>query len=1166
MNILLYVCCTVLFCTAPVFHAFAQERGGRDVFVENKGQIRDSEGRLRPDIAFVAQAPGMQMFFSGTGIHYALFSSRPASDNTQSLSAASRHPRAQQEQSVDVIRVDMEVVGARRDVSILPEHQAPEYCNFYYAHCPEGIENVRTYERLVYRDIYNSIDLVVYRQSSGLKYDFVVRPGGNVSDIRLRYKGAQSVSLMPDDGLKIATQLGMISEQKPVLYQHNAAARQAVEGRFVIERGEVRFDVPHYDRERELVIDPEVMWSTYLGGSQADLATMIANAGSNGDLVVTGETTSADFPATPGVVQPVSAGRRDMMIAMFGYGGERLWATYYGGSSDEGGRSISGIAVADNGDIVAVGATASQDFPVTPDAFQGASGGQFDIAIIKLDGTGRRLWATYYGGSDNDYGYDVDIDSRGGIIISGETSSADFPVSADAFQPQYGGASSDALVLKLDGEGQRLWATYCGGGDRYWELGFDVAVDRDDNIVLAGSTGSSDFPVSTGAFQTEYAGGDFDMFITKFTSTGSLLWSTLYGGRFTDEGNGVAIDSDNNIVITGISRSADFPVSTNAWQRTLRNQQSDFEEYYDVVILKFKPNGKRLWATYYGGAVGDVSNKVAVDSRNGIWIVGFTESLDFPLTDNALQTAFRGGFECFILNMTAGGEMVWATYYGGAGSDNAMAITIGEDDNVAIAGYTRSTNFPVENAFQSLYGGGENDAFIMRFGICAPFRPAIVAGGSTVLCEGDSVVLQVDAGYALYRWSTGETTPAITVRESGIYTVTVQNDAGCLGLANPISIVVRPQPRPVIAFSGSSVLCEGQQLTLLAPSGFASYLWSDGSTSNSRVVGSAGTYRVTVVDAMGCSGISAPVEVRVVPRPQPDISIVGGPVACDGDSVVLVAPPGFSSYRWSNGATTRSITVHTAGRYSVTVNVGECAGTSATVDIFFSDGLVVEVAAVLTDDTFVLESPPYHQLGCGTVELRNPSDQPLVIGSAFCVINTEFSVPPGQFPLSIAPHSTAMLTVCYMPRDTEIHRDTLVIAQGCTSLRLPLLSRGKRAEMNAEVTGKCNVGLVLKSLPTADGILVIGRPYPHPASEEVLVPVELVGGRRFVHAAVRSCQLATLLGTGIAEGVYEERPSLNSGNTTGVWRFDTSRIPAGAYSILLHTDEGVHACPVVIAR
>ncbi len=313
--------------------------------------------------------------------------------------------------------MDMELVGANPHADASRDLASSDYENFYLARCPSGILNVRSYGRLIYHDIYSHIDLVYHRADGGMKYDFIVHPGGRAENIVLRYVGATNLRLTERGAVRVANPLGSVKEGHSEIYQNAAGKRFAVGGGYRLSDSEIGFSIGAYDRSRDLVIDPTVHWSTYLDGSGWDLSspqlsggmTVIDGGagtggntiGSDGDTTVTatGRTASIDFPVTPGVAQTTLAppGLYDMFVARFSTRGNRVWATYFGGDGFDLGVAITVDSA--RSAYVAV-FTNSADYPTTAGAFQRTYSSTGTGAFTKFDNAGRLIWSTYYQGTD----------------------------------------------------------------------------------------------------------------------------------------------------------------------------------------------------------------------------------------------------------------------------------------------------------------------------------------------------------------------------------------------------------------------------------------------------------------------------------------------------------------------------------------------------------------------------------------------------------------------------------------------------------------------------------------------------------------------------------------------------------------------------------------------
>jgi len=398
------------------------------------------------------------------------------------------------------------------------------------------------------------------------------------------------------------------------------------------------------------------------------------------------------------------------------------YSTYLGGSAlDQG----TGIAVDGSGYVYVTGDTFSSNFPtLTPEQATFAGGTHYgDAFVTKLTPDGASLvYSTYLGGSADEDVWKIVVDSAGEAVIAGYTASTNFPV-VNAAQPTYGGGPYDGFVSKLSADGASLvYSTYLGGsGD---DEGYGVALDGSGNAYVTGLTSSPNFPTTATAAQG-YFGGYYDAFVTELSPSGSLVYSTYLGGSSDDDGYAITVDGAGNAYVAGATASANFPVSTNAYQPSFVGGCSRSSCTYDAFVAKISAGGTSIaYGTYLGGSGDDMAEGIAVDGNGDAWVTGNTASADFP-TVNAPQSTFGGGaYDAFVAELTPDGSgLAYSTYLGGSGDDEAYALALDTSGNVYVAGETASTNFPVANAAQSTFGGGPYDAFVAELG---------AAGGGTV--------------------------------------------------------------------------------------------------------------------------------------------------------------------------------------------------------------------------------------------------------------------------------------------------------------------------------------------------------------------------------------------------------------------------------------------------
>ena len=547
-----------------------------------------------------------------------------------------------------------------------------------------------SYGRLEYRNVYPGIDIVYYGDpSQRLEYDFVLHPGSEPSQIRLRFEGAERVHADTNGDTLLRTAAGEWRHKNPAIYQLKSGKRHKLAGRFRAEGpDEVAFEIGEYDRTLPLVIDPTLTYSTFLGGSGQDSAMSIA-VDAAGNAYLTGYTESLNFPAASGSRAGNPSGV-DVYVAKLSPTGKLLYITYLGGSGDDRGY---GIAVDSSGAAVVAGWTYSTNFPVVNGA-QPRLGGGRDGFVAKLNAAGNALvFSTYLGGSGADSGNAVALDPQGNIYVAGETDSTNFPV-LNGFQAQIGGRQ-DAFLAKFSSTGTKLYGTYLGGiGD---DRATAIAVDASGNAYVTGSTFSSNLPVAH-AFQPTLSGGQ-DAFAAKIGPTGNtLIYSTYLGGSggtisAPEIGNGIAVDSAGCAYIAGTTSSSNFPTS-NPLKSSLSGSQ-------DAFALKLSASGNALvYSTYLGGSSIDMAMAIAVDSTGRAYVAGYTASTDFP-TVSAVQSTYAGGYDAFLARLNpAGSALEMATYFGGTGSDCAYGIALDVSGGIYLAGQTLSPDFPTASAIQ----------------------------------------------------------------------------------------------------------------------------------------------------------------------------------------------------------------------------------------------------------------------------------------------------------------------------------------------------------------------------------------------------------------------------------------------------------------------------------
>ncbi|WP_201326990.1 SBBP repeat-containing protein [Thermotomaculum hydrothermale] len=424
------------------------------------------------------------------------------------------------------------------------------------------------------------------------------------------------------------------------------------------------------------------------------------------------------------------------------------WSTYVGGDREWDGERKNSITIDSSGNIYVCGYTESSNFPTTTGAYQTTfSDGYYDTFVFKLNSNGSDLiYSTYVGGSGADYAESIAIDFSGNVYVCGYIGSSDFPTTSNAYQTSNNG-DYDALVFKLNSDGSDLvYSTYVGGSDN--DRATSLSLDSSGNAYVCGFTQSSDFPTTTGAYQTTNNGG-YDAFVFKLSSDGSsLVYSTYVGGIDGDFAYSLSLDSSGNTYVCGATLSG-FPTTTGAYQTT--NNGS-----YDAIVFKLNSDGSDLvYSTYVGGSDWELPNSIAVDSSHNAYVCGYTQSSDFPTTTDAYQITYNDGYEdgfVFKLN-NDGSSLVYSTYIGGSKSDRATSIIIDSSHNAYVCGYTNSSDFPkTQGTYDSNIPHGYV-AFVLKFNnknTCTISASAGAGGtispsGNVTVNVGDDITFTISA-------------------------------------------------------------------------------------------------------------------------------------------------------------------------------------------------------------------------------------------------------------------------------------------------------------------------------------------------------------------------------------------------------------------------------------
>ena len=688
-----------------------------------------NKGQTDPHVKFLSRGNSYSLFLTDSGAVLALAKKqKPASGKTVRAKSvkqmlAEESSGASRKSTSAVLR--MKLLGAQSSPKVTGQEKLPGKVNYFIGSDPaKWRTDVATYAKVRYHQVYPGIDLVYYGNQGQLEYDFVVAPGGDPARVRLGFEGARKMRVDRQGDLLLETTSGPVRWQKPVVYQETEGVRTRIEGNYLLRSGhQASFEVGDYDPTKPLIIDPTLVYSTYLGGIRGNGSGIAVD--SLGNAYVTGSTSSSSFPTTVGAFQTANAGGNDAFVTKLNADGTGLdYSTYLGGSDND---QASKIAVDSLGNAYVTGNTSSTDFPTTAGALQTANAGGSafggDAFVTKLNASGTGLlYSTYLGGSGDELGSGIAVDSLGNAYVTGNTSSTDFPTTAGALQTANAGGSAfggDAFVTKLNADGTGLeYSTYLGGSDN--DFGRSIAVDSLGSAYVTGSTSSTNFPTTVGAFQTANAGVG-DAFVTKLNAAGTGIdYSTYLGGSKDDFASSIAVDSLGNAYVTGQTRSSNFPTTVGAFQPV------GFTFPINVpFVTKLNASGTGLlYSTYLGGGNGSTGSGIAVDSLGSAYVTGSTLA-GFPRTVGAfVQPTSSPGIDAFVTKLNAAGTgLLYSAKFGGSTvtslvvGDAGNGIAVDSLGNAYVTGSTISTNFPTTvGAFQTANPGGLS-AFVAKFAL-----------------------------------------------------------------------------------------------------------------------------------------------------------------------------------------------------------------------------------------------------------------------------------------------------------------------------------------------------------------------------------------------------------------------------------------------------------------
>ncbi|PQJ11714.1 hypothetical protein CJD36_007930 [Flavipsychrobacter stenotrophus] len=956
-------------------------------FVENKGQVLDENNHSRSDIQFKLSGKGVSLFVGNGQLHYQF----------KKVVAGDKRP------DITTYAMDVKLLGANPYAAVKESDIVDYQENYYIPQSGPGGFHALAYRKITYSNVYPNIDWVLYVKDNNVEYDFVVREGGDVKNIRLQYGGATELSVTADGGILARTPMGDVTEKKPFAYE--SATHKKVSSRFSLKDNIVSFETGSYSGV--LTIDPYLQWSTYFGGTNEDVATAVKISAS-GSVYVCGYTASTGLGTGTAPITTFGGGNYDAFVVRYPTAGNLVtWATYFGGSGED---KAMGMAIDASG-IYMVGSSSTSLTSIAsgaPAPFQSTNGGGSDIIVAKIAGGGGITWATYLGGIDDEFGYSITLDQSNNVYVAGSTESAGLATDATNLN-----GTRDGIMAKFSSAGVNQFVTYYGGTGEDEIRGVTLNTTTATAFVAVTGLTNSIVGIATIPAYQSAIGGTTDGFLARYsvnTATPSILWSTYIGGSSDDIGNSVGSDAANNVFVTGNTSANDAIASGISYTSTYGGLQDGF-------LMKFNVAGNKQWGTYLGGIDSDYAQAIVVDGMGFIAITGGTKSAGIA-SAGALQTGLSGVCDAFVAKYNTLGQKLYTTYFGRSGNDFANGITV---DGTATAGATNSiviagrTTSPTGSGFAttgaaSTTNNGNTEAFASKFArdTIVGFRQIFM---DTLLCAGSSITVHDTVNYNfgagnIFRVQLSDATgsfaapvvigsvtsstfgaipaiiPAGTAAGTGYRIRIVSTNPVTTSVDDNININI-VTTLPATTVTANSPVCVGQTInfTVTAPYSVNGYSWSGpaGFTSTlqnpsipSVTTANGGTYSVTVTHANNCPAYinTVPVLVNSFIPPTP-LDSSNSPL-CAGSTLQLFANPNFSgifTYHWSGpggfssnlqNPVIPSIAYADTGFYYLTDTLDACPSLRDSIHIVINPTDTPNIVITVTPDDTVCVGTTFH--------------------------------------------------------------------------------------------------------------------------------------------------------------------------------------------------------------
>ena len=719
-------------------------------------------------------------------------------------------------------------VGSNSDCSIEHKEGSLFPINYFLGDIGSDVNTKYAYSSILMKSVYNGIDIKYYFQDGKLKYDIIAKANSNLDDIKMKVEGDSRFSLINDQQIRLNNFNSPIEDKISYSYQVVDGANQDVHVKFNLRNGLIGFVTDAWDKQFDLVIDPSLIFSTYVGGSDNDYEyTGGISKDTSGNIVVTGRSFSTNFPTTAGSYQTSANGSLDCVVFKLNQTGSALvFATYIGGNTPDAGYTS---LVNPNTDEIYIGGSASSiNFPTISSSYQTSyGGGAYDGFVLKLNSAGDALLqSSYIGNSYDDFINSICFDNNFNIVFVGQTK-GNFISTGSGYQVNFIGGIWDIFIGRISQSLDVITETTMFGGSEE-DHAHAVKVDTAGDVYIMGITLGA-FPVGAYGFDNTYNGGGWDIFCAKFNGMlNSLIYSTYVGSSGNDNAwNSMCVDSNGNMYVTGYTNAGDFPVTPGSYQPTWAGG-------YDAFVFKLNNKGSALsYSTYLGSAGNDEG--WGIDIQGGCPIITGCTELGLPTQLCSYSQTSTGTQDAFVLKFDSTFTNIeYGNCFGGADVDCGINILV-EGYTCIIAGTTNSADFPTTLSCFDSTSNGADDFFVLKYQFDS-LPPTAQFISDTIVCINDSVQFNnLTLNGQNYLWDFGDNTnstlyePKHLYSQPGSYFVVLIVD-NCLGvdvIYKTIEIVSPPS-----ALFSYQINCD-REVVLTADSLAQNYFWDFGNLGNS---------------------------------------------------------------------------------------------------------------------------------------------------------------------------------------------------------------------------------------------------------------------------------------------------------------------------------------------